>query len=125
MIHQQVKKDSERLRSNTQSSNQYDLTIKAPCSVTCLSPVGVVYKISGIEFSRKVMKDPRSLKQMIENLANKMKNREEKMDRVTKQRLATDMDKFFGHEKKMRTLVDEDNLMEERKLLQKNIDERT
>jgi hypothetical protein len=35
------------------------------------------------------------------------------------------MDKFFGHEKKMRTLVDEDNLMEERKLLQKNIDERT
>ena len=54
---------------------------------------------------------------MVENLANKMKNREEKIDRVAKQRIATNMDKYFGHEKKMRTLVDEDNLIEERKLL--------
>ncbi len=65
------------------------------------------------------------MQQLIENLANKMKNRQEKIDRVTNQRLATNMDKYFGQEKKMRTLVDEDNLIEERKLLQKNIDERT
>ena len=88
--------------------------MKAPYSVTCLSPVGVVYKISAVEFSRKVMKDPRSLQQMIENLANKMKNWEEKIDRVAKQRIATNMDKYFGHDKKMRTLVDEDNLIIER-----------
>jgi len=62
---------------------------------------------------------------MIDNLANKMKNREDKICKVTKQCVATDMDKFFGHEKKMRTLVDEENLVQERKLLQKNIDERT
>ncbi len=79
-----MKKDNERLKSTNQTSNQYDLTFKAPYSVSCLSPVGVVYKISAVEFSRKVMKDPRSLQQMIDNLANKMKNREDKICKVTK-----------------------------------------
>jgi len=111
-----------KYNGNNQNTS-YD--VRAPNSVTCLSPIAEVFKISAVEFHRKVMKEPRSLNQLIENLANKLKIGEEKIAKVQKQRLATDMDKFFGHDIKQRTLVDDEQLDDQRVLLQKNIDERT
>lgn len=72
------------------------------------------------------MKEPRSLRQLNENLQQKVKIGDEKIANVQKQRLATDMDKFFGHgNSKQSTLINDDQLNKQKVLFQKNIDERS
>jgi hypothetical protein len=77
--------DAERKKySSVQQSEAYETSTKAPYSVTCLSPVGEVFKISAVEFQRKILKEPRSLRQMNENLDNKLKIRESKISMFSK-----------------------------------------
>ena len=72
------------------------------------------------------MKEPRSLRQLYENLEKKVKIGDEKIANVQKQRLATDMDKFFGHgNNKQSSLINDDQLNKQKVLFQKNIDERS
>ncbi len=75
-----------------------------------------------------MFKDPKTIALMYKNLEKKQQICRDKLTMVVKQNKQVNLVHFFedrGKSFQLKKLVDNENLTEERKLLQQNIDERT